>query len=144
PLVGLTTPVFLTFVAKHELFANPLSRYIITRLGGIPLNRKHPMESRRTLRAVRTHLQSRRALVVFPEGTYYPYSMGPGNLGMLRYIMSTAQVPLIPVGICYEKHRLRPGVRIRFGAPIHPNDTRGPHALLTEMMDRIAELSSLR
>jgi len=143
PLLGLATPIFLTYVAKHELFANTLSRYIITSLGGIPLNRKRPMESRRTLHAIRYHLQRNRCLVVFPEGTYYPDTMGPGNPGILRFIVSSAKVPLIPVGIRYSKQGFRPRVWIRFGEPIHPDDGTSPKALLSVVMERIAELSDL-
>jgi len=144
PLLGLATPIFLIYVAKHELFTNPLGRYFITALGGIPLNRQRPMESRRTLHAIRHHLKCNRGLVVFPEGTYYPGTMGPGNPGILRFVVSTAKVPLIPVGIRYSKHLFRPKVRIHFGQPIHPDDATRPQTLLTEVIDKIAELSGLR
>ena len=143
PLVGLATPAFLTYVAKYELFINTLSRSIITALGGIPLNRKHPMESRRTLQAIRHHLAHNRGLVVFPEGTYFPDAMGPGNLGILRFIVSSAKVPLIPMGIRYSKQFPRSKVRICFGQPIHPDNETDPQALLNEVMDKIAELSGL-
>lgn len=143
PLLALAVPSFMTFVAKQELFTKAINRFIITRLGGIPLNRKRPMESRRTLHVIRAQLRQKRALVVFPEGTYYPGVMGPGNLGMLRFIVSAAKVPLIPVGIRYEKHWLKPRVWIRFGAPIRPSDTTSAQILLAEVMARIAELSGL-
>lgn len=144
PLLGLATPKFLTYVAKHELFSNPVGRYIITALGGIPLNRKRPMESRRTLHIIRHHLKRKRGLVVFPEGTYYPGIMGPGNLGILRFIVSSANVPLIPVGIRYSRQWFRPRVWIRFGEPIHPDGGTNPEALLSEVMNRIATLSGLQ
>jgi 1-acyl-sn-glycerol-3-phosphate acyltransferase len=143
PLVALSTPLFLTYVAKYELFINPLGRHIITALGGIPLNRKRPIETRRTLYAIRYHLQRNRGLVIFPEGTYYPGTMGPGNHGILRFIITSADVPLIPVGIRYSTRQFRPRVRIRFGEPIHADDGIGSEELLSVLMKKIAELSDL-
>lgn len=144
PLVGLATPILLTYVAKYELFTNPLGRYIVTSLGGIPLNRKRPIESRRTLHVIKHHLKNNRGLVLFPEGTYFPGAMGPGNHGILRFIISSVKVPLIPVGIRYSKQGIRNRVWIRFGEPIHTDDAVRPEALLTLVMEKIAALSGLR
>ena len=118
PLIGLAAARFLYYVAKAELFVHPLGNWFISALGGIPLNRKRPIESRQTLRAIRRCLQSDSGLVLFPEGTYYPGIMGPGHQGVLRFITSVASVPLIPVGIRYEKQTFRTRVTIRFGTPI--------------------------
>ena len=45
PLLGLAVPRPLHYVAKQELFLNPLSRWLMTSLGGIPLNRKRPWKA---------------------------------------------------------------------------------------------------
>ena len=40
PLLGLGTQRPLYYVAKYELFRNPISRWFLSSLGGIPLNRE--------------------------------------------------------------------------------------------------------
>lgn len=45
-------PILSIYVAKHELFTNPLSNWFLGSLGGIPLNRDRPLESRRSIRAM--------------------------------------------------------------------------------------------
>ena len=46
PLLGLSTPRPLYYLAKHELFKNALGNWFFRGLGGVPLNRERPLESR--------------------------------------------------------------------------------------------------
>lgn len=143
PLIGLAAERYLYYVAKAELFVHPLGNWFISALGGIPLNRKRPIESRQTLRVIRRCLQSDSGLVLFPEGTYYPGEMGPGHQGVLRFITSVASVPLIPVGVRYEKRIFRTAVTIRFGRPIQWSGKEKAEELLPFIMEDIAGLSGL-
>jgi 1-acyl-sn-glycerol-3-phosphate acyltransferase len=59
PLLGLATPRPLFYIAKYELFKNALSNWLISSLGGIPLNRQRPLESRRFLQATIELLEKR-------------------------------------------------------------------------------------
>lgn len=143
PLLALASPKPLTFVAKSELFTNPVKAWFIASLGGIPLNRTHPMESRWSLRTMMGLLKRGEGLVIFPEGTYYRNRMGPGRPGLVRMIDSRFAVPFIPVGINYRREMLRTRVLIRFGRPLYRESGLSPQAFLDQIMVAIARLSDL-
>ncbi len=117
PLLALATPRPLYYVAKYELFLNPVSDWFLHSLGGIPLNRDRPLESRRSLNIMIQVLNEGEGLVVFPEGTYYRNRMGPGRPGLVRLILSRLSLPFVPVGIRYAGQEGRERVSIRFGRP---------------------------
>jgi len=143
PLVSLATPRPLYYVAKHELFINPISSCFLTSLGGIPLNRQHPLESRHSIRSVIELLRKGEGVVVFPEGTYYKNRMGPGHTGMVRLILSRLSLPFIPVGISYSRRGWRTVVRIKFGKASYADSEVPASAFLNCMMKEIALLSGL-
>jgi 1-acyl-sn-glycerol-3-phosphate acyltransferase len=99
PLLSLATPRPLYYIAKYELFKNALSNRFFSSLGGIPLNRQRPLESRRFLQTTIQLLEKGEGVVIFPEGTYYHNKMGPGQTGMVRCGRSRLKLPFIPVGI---------------------------------------------
>ena len=144
PLLGLATPRPLYYVAKSELFNNALSSWFLRSLGGIPLNRQRPLESRQSLKSLIAFLTEGEGAVVFPEGTYYRNKMGPGHLGIVRLILSRLPLPFIPVGIRYSRKRLRTLVEINFGKPFYAKPETPASKLLEHMMKEIAELSGLR
>jgi len=143
PLLSLATPRPLYYVAKYELFENPVSKWFITSLGGIPLNRKRPMQSRRSLQATIEFLRKGEGVVVFPEGTYYVGEMGPGHEGMVRLILSRLLLPFIPVGIRYSRRGRRTLVQINFGKASYADSATSARIFLDHMMGKIAQLSGL-
>jgi 1-acyl-sn-glycerol-3-phosphate acyltransferase len=143
PLLALATPRRLYYVAKHELFKNPLGSWFVTALGGIPLNRKRPLESRRFLTATIDLLEKGEGLVLFPEGTYYNSVMGPGQVGMVKFIVSRLSLSFIPVGISYTRQNWRFLVRINFGRKFHAEAGVSVNTFIDHMMNEIAELSGL-
>lgn len=143
PLLSLAVPRPLHYVAKHELFLNPLSRRFFTALGGIPLNRARPLESRPFLRIVTGLLREGEGIVVFPEGTYYPGLMGPGRQGIVRMIRRRVPVSFVPVGIRYGETGIRRAVRIAFGRPIQGGAGMEEGAFFSAVMAEISRLSGL-
>lgn len=143
PLLALATPRPLTFMAKHELFANPLSHWFISSLGGLPLNRSRPMESRQSLRAMMELLRSGEGIAIFPEGTYYKNRMGPGRSGLIRLIGSRIRSPFVPVGINYRRDRWRTRVLVEFGEPRTKDPAVSPQAFVDQFMVDIGRLSGL-
>ncbi len=143
PLLSLATPRPLYYMAKYELFLNPISRWLLTSMGGIPLNRKRPMESRRALQRMIGYLKKGEGIVIFPEGTYYRDKMGPGHSGLIRMIISRSRVPFIPVGINYTKKRGRTLAQINFGGSIYADGSAKADDLLRQIMTEIAKLSGL-
>ena len=143
PLIAVATPRPLYYMAKHELFLNPLSNQLLKSQGGIPLNRRQPIKSRDSIRAVIRLLNEGEGVVVFPEGTYYPNRMGPGKGGILKLIISRLALPLVPVGIRYQKRGFKTHVTVSFGNPIHVEKKRSHDETLNQVMKAIADLSDL-
>jgi 1-acyl-sn-glycerol-3-phosphate acyltransferase len=143
PLLGLATPRPLYYIAKYELFKNALSNWFFSAMGGIPLNRQRPLESRRYLQATIQLLEKGEGVVIFPEGTYYRNKMGPGQTGMVRFVLSRLKLPFIPVGINYAVKGWRTHVRINFGKAFHSDPTLAADAFVSRMMREIAALSGL-
>ncbi len=143
PLISVATPRPLYYVAKHELFENPLISRLLKFQGGIPLNRQKPLKSRDAIRAVIHFLKEGEGVVVFPEGTYYPGRMGPGKGGILKLIISRLRLPLIPVGFRYRKEGLRTRVTVSFGEPVYHGKQTSSDETLGQVMEAIAGLSGL-
>ncbi|MDY6935344.1 MAG: lysophospholipid acyltransferase family protein [Spirochaetota bacterium] len=143
PLVGITLPKNVYYVAKHELFSNNLTSWFFESIGAVPLNRQRPLESRPYLRALIELIKKGERIVLFPEGTYYVNEMGPGNIGILRFILSRFDVPFIPIGICYSKVGFRTDVCISIGNPLYGNSSESPETFLEKTMKEIAFLSEL-
>ncbi|MGD2186372.1 MAG: lysophospholipid acyltransferase family protein [Desulfobacterales bacterium] len=143
PLLSLATPRPLYYIAKFELFKNVLSNWFFNSLGGIPINRQRPLESRRFLQATIELLKKGEGVVIFPEGTYYRNKMGPGQIGMVRFVLSRMRLPFIPVGIKYATDRWRIRVRIHFGNAFQPAPDLPANLFVDRMMKQIADLSGL-
>jgi len=143
PLLSLVTPRPLYYVAKYDLFTNPLSNWFIRSLGGIPLNRQRPLESRQSLKVMIEFLKEGEGVVVFPEGTYYRNKIGPAHAGIVKLILSRFSIPFIPVGMNYSGKGIRTLVRINFGKAIYSDPSASAGPFLDNMMKEIAGLSEL-
>ena len=143
PLLGLATPRPLYYMAKYELFLNPAAGWFLSSLGGVPLNRSRPVESRRSLKRMLELLRDGEGIVIFPEGTYYVDTMGPGQPGLVRLVLTRMTPPFVPVGIRYSRQRIRTRVQIIFGAPVRKEAATPATEFLDHMMAEIARLSGL-
>ena len=109
PLIAVTSGCSkFSFVAKAELFRNPLFGWLIRKLGAFPVSRV-------------SKIKDGRRLVIFPEGTRSKTGkVGKGKTGV-ALIAARAGVPVVPAGIVYNgKLRFRSRVTVRYGKPIHP------------------------
>jgi 1-acyl-sn-glycerol-3-phosphate acyltransferase len=143
PLLALASPWPLYYVAKSELFIHPLSRWFVSGLGGVPLNRKRPLASRDSIRNLVTLIRKRERIVIFPEGTYYKNTMGPGHSGVIRAIQARAEVAFVPVGMHYYEGRIQKRVKIRFGQALPTGGSADIDGFLLRAMREIAALSDL-
>lgn len=117
-------PRWTHFLAKEELFRNPIFAYVIRQWGAIPIDR-----SAADLGSARAALQVLRAgevLAIFPEGTrsrdgeLQAFRPGTVNLALKR------RVPIVPAGIAGTDAALPRGgslprprpVRVAFGPPL--------------------------
>ena len=143
PLLSLAASRPVHYIARYDLFENPFSNWFLRSLGGIPLNRQRPIESRRSIQAVIEFLKRGEGVAVFPEGTYCRNKMGPGRVGIVKLMISRFDLPFIPVGINYSPLRLRNCVRIKFGEPLYANSAGSAHLFLSKAMREIKVLSGL-
>jgi 1-acyl-sn-glycerol-3-phosphate acyltransferase len=143
PIIGTSIERPLYYMAKHELFKNTISAWFISSLGGLPVNRTHPSSSRKSMELMIELVRKGEGIVIFPEGTYYKESMGPGHRGLIRMILSRLETALIPVGIRYVKGKSRTPVRIRIGRPIYGGPSSNLYEIADQIMEEIAGLSGL-
>jgi 1-acyl-sn-glycerol-3-phosphate acyltransferase len=152
PIVGLAAKKPLSFIAKQELFAHPVTRLFLTALGGIPMDRQKPLKSLNSFRYVEELLKKGEFIVLFPEGTYYPNSMGGGKHRFIQRILRVQEkmgwkgekrIPFIPMGIRYDANKFRTEVRVKIGTPLYADEEAEGTELTRRILSEIAELSGL-
>lgn len=124
PLIAVTSGCSkFSFVAKAELFRNPLFGWLIRKLGAFPVSRGNGDLS--VIDDSVSKIKDGRRLVIFPEGTRSKTGkVGKGKTGV-ALIAARAGVPVVPAGIVYDgKLRFRSRVTVRYGKPIHPAELR--------------------
>jgi 1-acyl-sn-glycerol-3-phosphate acyltransferase len=152
PIVGLAAQKPLSFIAKQELFLYPVIRHFMNALGGVPIDRQKPLKSLDSFRYVETLLKMGEFIVLFPEGTYYPDSMGRAKHRFIQRILrfqekmgwqGEKRIPFIPMGIRYCDKKFRTEVHVKIGKPLCADgEVDGPeftHRIISD----IAELSGL-
>jgi len=142
-LAAAALPRRMHFMAKRELFANPVGAWIIRSLGAFPVNRG--AADRDAIRTAREILAEGEALLMFPEGTRStdgrlgaPWP-GAGSLAL------EPGVQVVPMAIWGSQRRFGP-VRVAVGPPMDlssvPGRSRGARAQAAaeRIMDEIARL----
>ena len=140
PMVGTYMPRPVAYMAKEELFHNPLLGWLIRSLGAFPVDRDGT-----DIQAVKTAMKAIREgdnLLIFPEGTTIRNGVGTHD-GLPAHAHSgiavigvRAGATLVPV-FADGKKRLFHKTRIIFGKPYVPQITgrRGT----SEEMQKIAD-----
>jgi 1-acyl-sn-glycerol-3-phosphate acyltransferase len=152
PVVGAMLPwrYRLSWLAKEEIFKNPIAGWWFREMQVIPIKR-----GRRDLAALETSveaLKSGAVLLIFPEGHRSRTGiLQSGRGGAIRIAMQ-AGVPIVPVAVLGTEHGLpgtlsRKPVTIRIGKPYLVSTTKDGKIppdmmdqLTTDLMQRIAVL----
>ncbi len=141
-------PREVSFLAKEELFRNPLFAWFIRSCNAIPIRRG--ILDRRALRTASRLLDADEAILMFPEGRRSPSGeIGDGRPGV-GFIAGTSAAPIVPAYITGSRalgqaFRRRPPVTVAYGEPIAPGkaETSEDYRALTDrIMEGIRALKS--
>ncbi|WP_461239604.1 lysophospholipid acyltransferase family protein [Paucilactobacillus sp. N302-9] len=111
------SPKKFSFMAKEELFKNPIIRFLLVHVNGYPVDRLNPGPSA-IKKPVKLLKQSELSTIIFPSGSRYSDQLKGGAL----VIAKLADVPLIPTvyqgPLTFKKLFSRQKTTVAFGEPI--------------------------
>jgi len=121
PVVGCVIPRPAFFLAKKELFDNPLKKLVMTLVRCIPVDRADIGHA--TLRRINSLLKRNEAILLFPEGTRSrsgQMSSGKDGVGMIAAHNNVDVVPVHVAGLYKVRGSIfrRPRITITFGKPV--------------------------
>jgi 1-acyl-sn-glycerol-3-phosphate acyltransferase len=116
PIVGVSVPRHVMYMAKKELFAMPLLGPLIARLNAFSVDRQAGGTA--ALRASLRMLKEGRCVLIFPEGGRN-VTGDVREKGGIAFLAAASGVPVVPAAIVGTR-RLRPFARVTvvFGDPI--------------------------
>jgi len=142
-------PRQIHYMAKAELYKNPMLRWFLNKGGSFPVRR-----GERDSEAFKTAVRLAReggVVAMFPEGTRRTKGLrkkhrAAPHSGAARIALA-AEVPLVPAAVVgTDQLRRLPSVRVSYGAPIEmpPNGTRRRQAdeATERLMEEIARLEA--
>jgi 1-acyl-sn-glycerol-3-phosphate acyltransferase len=147
PVIGTGLPPPLNYIAKAELFRQPLVRELLGAWGGVPVDRENPRATLSSFKRLLPLLTKGASLVLFPEGTYFVGRVGPGKYRLIQLLLKLQGqeglgfLPFVPVGLAYEPRAWGYTVHVRLGPPLVVPGPRQARALTEALMARIARLS---
>ncbi|CCI85702.1 acyltransferase [Lactobacillus pasteurii DSM 23907 = CRBIP 24.76] len=111
------SPMEFMFMAKIELFKNPVLRFILKHAHAFPVDREHPGPSVLKI-PVKGLKEGKMSLVIFPSGTRHSAELKGGAL----LIAKMSQKPLLPVvyqgPLTFKQLLLRKPLKVNIGEPI--------------------------
>jgi 1-acyl-sn-glycerol-3-phosphate acyltransferase len=147
PVLGAALRRPVHFMAKKELFANPVFAWVIKRLNAFPVQRG--AADRVAIRKALLLLEQQELLGIFPEGTRSKTGvLGDPEPGV-ALIAAKAGAPIVPTAIFGTNQFGKCGFRLPkfavvFGSPIYPEpgktDRESLEILSQSMMKAIANL----
>lgn len=126
-VVGCASPRRVYFVAKEELFHNPLVSFFLRQLGAFPLRRGEV--DKEAVRTIFELVKEERVICFFPEGTRNDGSLSTFRRGALKLLLK-AHVPVVVASIrgtyeSFSKYRKFPRpfpIRVVFSPPLLPEN----------------------
>ncbi|WP_335869738.1 lysophospholipid acyltransferase family protein [Bacillus sp. 2205SS5-2] len=141
PVVGITAPRPVSFMAKEELFSMPVLGRIVTNLNAFPV--KRGMSDREALRTGLKALKEGKVLGLFPEGTRSQNGeLGKGLAGA-GFFAARTRAHIVPCAIIGPYKPFRK-LKVVYGLPIEMDTLRENKASAEEVteviMQKIADL----
>lgn len=114
-------PKQFSFLAKAELFKNPILRFILVHLNAFPVDRDKPGPSV-VKRPVKLLKETDKSLIMFPSGTRHSSEL-KGGMTLISRLSKKPIVPSVYQGPTKFSHLFkRTPVIVRFGDPIDISD----------------------
>jgi 1-acyl-sn-glycerol-3-phosphate acyltransferase len=134
PVVGITSPRPVHFMAKEELFSVPVLGKIVPHLNAFPV--KRGMSDREALRKGLAILKEGKVLGLFPEGTRSKTGeLGKGLAGAGFFALRT-DAKVIPCAII-GPYKSFGKLKVVYGKPIPMDELRTSKASAEETTDKI-------
>ena len=149
PIMGITSPRRLYYVAKDSLFKNKLLGFILKELWAFPIKRDESdfRAMRQTLRCLKTG----HPVLIFPEGTRGAAGRIKEVQAGIGFIAAKSGMPVVPVFI-HESDKVLPpkvkwfrrhSVRVVFGKPrIYLDPAQSYPSIAEEILRAIIALES--
>ncbi|MBN1332307.1 MAG: 1-acyl-sn-glycerol-3-phosphate acyltransferase [Synergistales bacterium] len=127
-VVGVAFPGRLRYLAKSELFLNPLLGFLIRILGAIPVSKETSQSAGTALKAFLSLLERGENILIFPEGARsFDGRLQPleGGAALIAYRTGVPVIPAYVAGTFESMPRgsslVRPSsITITFGEPLYP------------------------
>ena len=145
PVIGVCSPRVVHYMAKEELFRNPVFAAVIRYFGTFPV--KRGAVDRAAIRRALTELKEGQPLGIFPEGTRtHGNRIGRFHDGMASIALMTG-TPILPVAVIGTEHlpKKKGPLAVVFGTPVPVAKARPTPEAIGEVNEAVrAELLRLR
>ncbi len=143
-VVGCACPRRVYFVAKEELFRNPVAAFFLKQLGAFPLRRGE--KDAAAIKRVLSLLREGKVVCLFPEGTRNQGEILDFKPGVVKLLVK-AGVPVVVAGIrgtfeSFPRGRSFPKpfpITVNFSLPLFL-DSEGPEAVEEKVKSKMKEL----
>ncbi|WP_226579384.1 lysophospholipid acyltransferase family protein [Halobacillus litoralis] len=136
PVVGITSSRNIYFLAKEELFKNPVIGGILKKVHAFPI--KRGMRDRNALRKGLDILKEGHALGLFPEGTRQKNGEIGQGLAGAGFFALRSEAAIVPCAIVGPYEKFKP-LKVVYGEPIDMSEYRKQKASAQVVTDRIME-----
>ncbi|MGH2317590.1 lysophospholipid acyltransferase family protein [Planococcus sp. SE5232] len=134
PVVGMTAPRTVHFMAKEELFKAPILGPILPKVNAFPV--KRGMSDREALRTALKILKSGEVVGLFPEGTRSTDGVLKKGLSGAGFFALRGNADVMPCAIIGPYKAFRK-VRVVYGEPIRMDPFRERKASVDEVTEAI-------
>jgi 1-acyl-sn-glycerol-3-phosphate acyltransferase len=118
PIIGSAMNRQVYFMAKEELFNNPIFGWVLKKIGVFPIKRGKP--DRKAIRKAFKILEENKVLGLFPEGTRHKSGdLGPAQSGSILLALKS-KAPILPVAIKYKNDKFKK-TQVSIGKPFTLN-----------------------
>ncbi|MFS0863538.1 lysophospholipid acyltransferase family protein [Fredinandcohnia sp. 179-A 10B2 NHS] len=136
PIVGVTSPRPIHFMAKAEIFNVPVLGKILPKINAFPV--KRGMSDREALRKALSILKDGQVLGIFPEGTRSKdgkLGKGLSGVGFFALRSDCVVVPCAIIG----PYKMFKKVKVVYGEPVEMESLRKEKASADEATEKIME-----